>query len=82
MRKYTTDAKETTYQWMGSEVKSAAHWEGKTIVIVGKVEAGGAEIVVNSTLNLSADGKMLTENDKILTGGNEIGTLKLVLIKQ
>jgi len=82
VRKYTTDAKETTYQWMGSEVKSAAHWEGNTIVIVGKVDAGGAEIVVNSILSLSADGKTLTENDKLLTGGNEIGALKLVLIKQ
>src|SRR5579863_187342 len=36
VRKYTTDSKETTYQWMGNEVKSAAHWDGSTLVIVGK----------------------------------------------
>src|SRR5580698_3412078 len=77
-RRYTTDGKETTYQWMGNEVKSAAHWEGTAIIIVGKVDAGGTEIVVNSTLSLSADGKMLTENDKLAAGGNEIGAFKIV----
>ena len=82
VRKYTTDAKETTYRWMGSEVKSAADWEGNTIVIIGKVDAGGTEIVVNGTLSLSADGKTLTENDKLVAGGNEIGAFKIVLIKQ
>ena len=81
-RKYTTDGKETTYHWMGSEVKSAAHWEGSTIVIIGKVDASGTEIVVNSTLSLSPDGKTLTENDKLLAGGNEIAAFKIVLIKQ
>jgi hypothetical protein len=81
-RKYTTDSKETTYQWMGSEVKSAAHWEGNTLVIVGKVDASGTEILVNSTLSLSADGKTLTENDKLVAGGNEIGAFKIVFVKQ
>ena len=82
VRKYTTDGKETTYQWMGGDVKSAAHWEGNAMVIVGKVDAGGAEIVVSGSLTLSADGKTLTENDKILAGGSQIGELKLVLVKQ
>jgi hypothetical protein len=82
VRKYTTDAKEIAYQWMGSEVKSAAHWEGNALRIVGKVDAGGAEVVVSGTLTLSADGKTLTEEDKVLVGGNEIAALKLVLIKQ
>jgi hypothetical protein len=81
-RKYTTDAKETSYQWMGNEVKSAAHWEGTTLVIVGKVDASGTEILVNSTLSLSADGKTLTENDKLAAGGNEIGAFKIVFVKQ
>src|ERR1700735_2317094 len=82
VRKYTTDAKETAYQWLGGEVKSTAHWEGNTIVIVGKVDASGTEIIVNSTLSLSADSKTLTENGKLVAGGNEIGTYKLVLVKQ
>jgi hypothetical protein len=81
-RKYTTDAKETTYQWMGNEVKSAAHWEGNTIVIVGKVDASGTEILVNSILSLSADGKTLTENDKLAAGENQIGAFKIVFVKQ
>ena len=82
VRKYSTDGKETTYQWMGNQVKSAAHWDGNTIVIVGKVDASGTEILVNSRLSLSADGKTLTEDDKLVAGGNEIGTFKLVLAKQ
>ena len=82
VRTYTTDAKVTTYEWMGSEVKSAAHWEGNELVIVGKVDASGTEVVVTSRLTLSADGKTLTENDQITAGGNPVGELKLVLIKQ
>jgi|HubBroStandDraft_5_1064220.scaffolds.fasta_scaffold20868_5 hypothetical protein len=81
-RMYTTDSQETTYQWMGSEVKSAAHWEGNTLVIAGKVDASGTEILVNSTLRLSADGKTLTEDDKLIAGGNEIGAFKIVFVKQ
>jgi hypothetical protein len=82
VRTYTTDAKPTTYEWMGSEVKSAAHWEGNEIVIVGKVDASGTEVVVTSRLTLSADGKTLTETDQLTAGGNPVGALKLVLIKQ
>jgi hypothetical protein len=82
VRKYTTDAKETTYQWMGGEVKSAAHWEQNTLLIVGKLDASGTEVIVNSILTLSADGKTLTESDKILAAGNEVAAFKIVLIKQ
>jgi hypothetical protein len=82
VRTYTTDGKETSYQWMGGDVKSAAHWDGNAMVIVGKVDAGGADLIVTSTLTLSADGKTLTENDKVTAGGNEVGALKLVLVKK
>ena len=82
VRKYTTDAKPTTYQWMGSEVKSAAHWDGDKLIIVGNVDSNGTEIVVTSTITLSADGKTLTEDDKLSAGGNEMGGFKLVLAKQ
>lgn len=82
VRKYTTDGKEISYQWMGGDVKSTAHWDGNAMVIVGKVDVGGADIIVSGTLTLSADGKTLTESDKILAGGNEVGALKLVLIKK
>jgi len=82
VRKYTTDGKETAYQWMGGEVKSAAHWEGDTLVIVGKVDASGTEVIVTGTLTISTDGKTLTEHDKLVAGGNEVGEYKIVLVKQ
>ncbi len=82
IRKYVTDGKETVYQWMGSEVKSAAHWEDNTLVIVGKLDAQGTEVIVSGTLTISADGKTLTELDKIMAAGSEIGTFKIVLVKQ
>ena len=82
VRKYPADGSEITYQWMGNEVKSAAHWEGDTLVVVGKVNASGTELVVTSRLTLSSDGKTLTENDKISAGGADVGAFKLVLIKQ
>jgi hypothetical protein len=82
VRKYTTDAKEITYQWMGSVVKSAAHWESDSLIVTGKIDAGGTEIIVNSILNLSADGKTLTENDNLVAGGNEVGAFKIVLVRK
>lgn len=81
VRKYTTDGKETTYQWMGSDVKSAAHWEGNALVIIGKVNAGGTDLIVTSTLMISADGKTLTESGKLVAAGNEVGAYKIVLSK-
>ncbi len=82
VRKYTTDGKETTYQWMGSDITSSAHWEGNALVIVGKLNAGGTDLVVTSSLTLSSDGKTLTENDKIAASGNEVAAFKIVLVKQ
>lgn len=82
VRKYPADGTEITYQWMGNEVKSAAHWEGDTLVIVGKVNANGTDLVVTSHLTLSGDGQTLTENDRISAGGSDVGTFKLVLRKQ
>ncbi len=82
VRKYTTDGKEITYEWMGSGVKSSAHWEGDTLVIIGKVDSGGAEIVVTSMLTMSSDGRTLVESDKLSAGGNDIGAFKIVLVKQ
>jgi hypothetical protein len=82
VRTYTTDGKETSYQWMGGDVKSTARWDGNAMVIVGKVDVGGTDVIVSGTLTLSADGKTLTESDKIVAGGNEVGAFKLVLVKK
>jgi hypothetical protein len=82
VRTYTTDGKETSYQWMGGDVKSAAHWDGNAMVIVGKVDLGGTELTVAGTLTLSADGKTLIESDKVIAGGNEVAALKLILVKK
>jgi hypothetical protein len=81
-RKYTTNGKEITYEWGGSEIKSAAHWEGDSLVIVGKLNANGTDLVVTSTITLSADGKTLTESDQIAMAGNDVAAFKLVLVKQ
>ena len=67
---------------MGSDVKSAAHWEDNSLVIIGKVNAGGTDLIVTSTLTISADGKTLTESDKIAAAGNEVGAFKIVLVKE
>jgi|SRR5581483_2962552 len=82
VRKYTTDGKETTYHWMGNDIVSAAHWEENVLVIVGKLNSGGAEVVVTSRLTLSSDGKTLTESDKIVAGASELAQFKIVLVKQ
>ncbi len=82
VRKYTTDGSEITYQWMGSEVKSAAHWEGDALIIVGKVNAAGTDVVVTSNITLSSGGKTLIESDKVTAGGNDAGAWKIVFAKQ
>ncbi len=81
-RKYTTDGKEITYEWGGSEIKSAAHWEGDALIIVGKLNASGTDLIVTSTITLSADGTTITEADKIAMAGNDVAAFKLVLVKQ
>lgn len=82
VRKYITDGTEITYQSQGRDAKGAAHWEGNTIVIVARVNVNGADLVISGPLTLFADGKTLTEDDKIVAGGNEVGTLKIVFTKQ
>jgi hypothetical protein len=82
VRNYTTDGKEISYSWMGGDVKSSARWDGSKLVIVSKVNASGTDLVVNSVLTLSEDGKWLTESDKITAGGSEVAAFKLVLSKQ
>jgi hypothetical protein len=82
VRSYSTDGKEIGYHWMGGDVKSTAHWDGNAMAIVGKVDIGGTELTVSGTLTLSTDGKTLTESDKLIAGGNEVGAFKLVLVKK
>ena len=82
VRKYTLDGKEMSYQWMGSDVKSTAHWEGDKLITVGKLDAAGTDVVINGTVTLSADGTKLTEVDHVFAGGNEVATFKIVMVKQ
>ena len=83
VRKYTTDGKETTYEWTGSTVRSAAHWDGDVLVTVGKVDAGGMDVLVTGRITLSSDGKVMTENDKVTTAdGTELAAFKIVLLKK
>jgi hypothetical protein len=57
-RVYTTDGKETTFTSQGAEVKTAAKWDGDTLVVDSKVDVAG--LLFNDKMTLSADGKALT----------------------
>lgn len=57
-RVYTTDGKETTFQASGTDVKTAAAWEGDVLVVISNVEAAGLRFTDRMTL--STDGNELT----------------------
>ena len=58
--KYSTDGKETTNSMMGTDVKSKAVWDGKTLVVNSSLDAGGAQVKLVTGYSLSDDGKTLT----------------------
>jgi hypothetical protein len=57
-RKMTTDGEESTFDVSGADVKATAKWEGRTLLVVGKVEV--ASLSYNDRMSLSPDGKTLT----------------------
>jgi hypothetical protein len=65
--KYMTDGTETTNSLMGSDIKSKARWDGKTLVIDSAGNFGGADIKVGNKWSLSDDGKVLTDVMSIST---------------
>lgn len=58
----STDGKETTSAGMGgAEVKSTAHWDGRSLVVNSKTNFQGSDVTIKDTYTLSEDGKTLTE---------------------
>jgi len=78
---YTTDGKESKNTMMGGETTSKAHWDGSTLVIDTKANFNGSEMVIHSTMTLSADGKGLTRKVH-LSGPMGEGDQTLVFDKQ
>ncbi len=59
--KYDTSGKETTNDFMGTQTKSTAAWDGAKLVITTKADFGGAEVKLIDTWSLSTDGKVWTD---------------------
>jgi hypothetical protein len=79
--KYSTDGKETTNSLMGSDVKSKANWDGKTLVVVSNANFGGADVKLTSKYSLSDDGKTLTQGLSISAPQGDFD-LTYILVKQ
>jgi hypothetical protein len=79
--KYSTDGKETANSFMGTDFKSKAHWDGKALMIINDVDAGGAQVKSTNRWTLSDDGKIFTD---VLSITSPDGNLEVtyVLVKQ
>lgn len=65
----STDGKETTSTGMGgAEVKSTAHWDGDSLVVVSKTSFQGSDFTIKDTYSLSTDGKVLTQITHVESG--------------
>lgn len=78
---YTTDGKSVTNKTPRGEVTGAAKWDGDVLTITSKRELQGMEINQHEQWTLSADGKVLTVNNKVGTPQGEF-EIKIVLDKQ
>jgi hypothetical protein len=78
---YSTDGKETANSFMGTDFKSKAHWDGKALMILNDVDAGGAQVKSSNRWTLSDDGKIFTD---VLSITSPDGNLEVtyVLVKQ
>lgn len=70
-QKISTDGKETTSDFMGSQAKNTAKWDGSALVVTTKADFQGTEITINSKWTLSADGKVLTDAWHIISPQGE-----------
>lgn len=79
--KYSTDGKETANSFMGTDFKSNANWDGKALVILNDVDAGGAQVKSTNRWTLSDDGKIFTDV-LIITSPDGNFEITYVLVKQ
>jgi hypothetical protein len=79
--KYSTDGKETVNNFMGTDIKSKAHWDGKVLMIDSSLDAGGTPVKVTSKWSLSDDGKTFTDVVSISSAQGDL-EITYVLNKQ
>jgi hypothetical protein len=79
--KYLADGKETINNFMGSDVKCKASWEGKSLVIRSYMDSEGAKVASTSKWTLSDDGKTWTEIWSVSSPQGDFD-VKYVLVKQ
>jgi hypothetical protein len=77
----TTDGKEVTWTSSGAEVKSTAHWEGKSLIVNSKTSFQGSDISIKAVYILSDYGKTLNIGVQYVTGMGNFD-LKAVYDKQ
>lgn len=77
------DDGKTVYTWqiMGSDAKSTAHWEGSTLVTQTNTNIQGNDMQIVSRYQLAPDGKMLTVNGHVSGAMGDADT-KLVFNKK
>jgi hypothetical protein len=77
------DDGKTVYTWqiMGNDAKSTAHWEGSTLVTQTNTNIQGSDMQIVSRYQLAADGKTLTVNGHV-SGAMGEGDTKLVFNKK
>ena len=73
--KYTSDGKESTNSVRGTEVKSAAKWDGATLVINSRRPSPAGDIATAERWTLSEDGKSMLVHTTIVTPKDETKTL-------
>jgi hypothetical protein len=79
VRDYITDGRQMTHSILGGERKSAAHWDGNSLVIETKVTEGGYTIRDRWTV---ADDKRSIRIEREFSGSQGGTTRHIVLEKQ
>lgn len=70
-----------TWQIMGNDAKSTAHWEGTTLVTQTNTSIQGNDLQIVSRYQLAPDGKVLTVNGHVSGGMGDADT-KLIFNKK
>jgi hypothetical protein len=68
----SNDGKEVINNWGGMEVKITANWEGPALAATIKLKFQDNDIVIKQTSTLSADGKVLTNKNHIMSPMGEL----------
>lgn len=77
---YTTDGTESTNKMGPIDVKTTAKWEGKKLVMHSKADFQGNDILIDTTYELSDDGKVMTQTRDIKSPMGEV-TQKVIFNK-